>query len=79
LYATPGAWELGAYKTPGICKFDPNAYLKLYKIAHPGMAVHKSNNFALAVTHKQRGASIDKQKSPAFLSGASVGGKAKAP
>jgi hypothetical protein len=40
----PESWGLGACKTPGICKFHPNAYLKLYKIAHSEMAMYKSNN-----------------------------------
>ena len=41
--------ELGTCKTPGICNFDPGAFLKLYKIAHSEMTMCKSNNSPLAV------------------------------
>jgi hypothetical protein len=77
LLRNSGRLGVGGCKTSGICEFDPSAFLKLYKIAHSEMAMYKSNNSASAVTRKQHEASIVKQKSPAFLGGASVGGKAK--
>lgn len=52
---TPGAGELGAYETSGVCEFDPSTSLNLYKIAHSEKTMYKSNNSASAVTSKQRG------------------------
>jgi hypothetical protein len=52
---TPGARELGAGETSGVCEFDPSTSLNLYKIAHSEKTMYKSNNSASAVTSKQRG------------------------